>query len=305
MEALSKRRPEALTSLDALKTCITKCEETKSAAQLDKLHDTLRDHVHKAEIELDVTKTLLRKANMLSPDYGLPRIFKQGTDFPWDLKADAFQLYARWYRCDLNLNILRGIVPNKTDNRTSDRLDDTYRKTFPTTPKYYGEGDLALGQWWPTQLCLVRDGVHGSAQGGIYGERDRGAYSIVLSGGHAYHDIDNGDTIEYSGTEGKDSTPTENTLHLLRSAALLNPIRVIRSAQLSKKNKFRPQLGFRYDGLYVVRGFTMVDQDKAMYRFRLERIEGQDPIRWHGKASRPTSFEIRVYHWLKDKGFSI
>jgi hypothetical protein len=305
MEAMSKKRPPELTALEALKACIKQCEDTKSAVQLDKLYDDLRDHVHKAEIRLTVTLNLIRKANMLSPDYGLPRIFKQGTGFPWDLKADAYQLYNRWWKCDLNQDLLRGIVPNKTDNRTSDRLDDTYRKKFSTDAKYYGEGDLVLGQWWPTQLCTVRDGAHGSAQGGIYGEKERGAYSIVVSGGNAYHDIDNGDVIEYSGTPGKNSTPTENTVHLLTSAVLANPIRVIRSAQLNKKNKYRPELGLRYDGLYQVRGHTKIDQETAMYRFRLERCEGQDPIRFEGKAKRPTVYEVREYERLKDKGVGV
>ncbi|KAI4953395.1 hypothetical protein J4E91_002242 [Alternaria rosae] len=246
MEAMTKKRPLALVTLQALKAALGDGEKpNKSPAELEILYDKIRDLIHKAEIDIQVSQVLLRKAMTLSPDYGLPRIFKPGTNFPWDLKADAYQLYKRWYKCDLNQDILRGIVPHKGDNRTSDRLDDTYRAQFPTTPKYYGEGELVLGQWWPTQLCTVRDGAHGSAQGGIYGERDKGAYSIVLSGGNPYHDVDNGGTIEYSGTEGRNSTPTENTLHLLKSAELVNPIRVIRSAQLSKKNPFRPELGLR------------------------------------------------------------
>jgi hypothetical protein len=306
MEEMSKRRPPALAPLQAMKSVLTECEKPdKSQAELEWLHDKVRDYVHKAEIQLDVSKVLLRKAMMLSPDYGLPRIFKKEANSPWDLKADAYQLYMRWYRCDLNQDILRGITPNKTDNRTSDRLDEKYRNDFPTTAKYYGEGNLVLGQWWPTQLCTVRDGAHGSAQGGIYGERDHGAYSIVLSGGGGYHDIDSGDTIEYSGTEGRNSTPTENTQHLLRSAELLNPIRVIRSAQLSKKNPFRPELGLRYDGLYQVRGFTLVDSEKAMYRFRLERCEAQEEIRWQGKGKRPTEYECKEYRRLKDKGVGV
>ncbi|CAN9099785.1 hypothetical protein CC77DRAFT_1025344 [Alternaria alternata] len=301
MEAMSKKRPPELTSLEALKTCIRQCEDTNSAIQLDKLYDALRDHVHKAEIRLEVNRFLVRKANMLSPEYGLPRIFRAGTDFPWDLKADAYQLYNRWWKNDLNQDILRGIVSNKTGNRTSDRLDETYRKRFSIDAKHYGNGDLVQGQWWPTQLCTVRDGAHGSAQGGIYGEKERGAYSIVLSGGNGYQDVDNGDVIDYSGTPGKNSTPTENTIHLLKSADLGNQIRVVRSAQLNKKNKYRPELGLRYDGLYRVTSYTKTDQETAMYKFRLERCEGQDPIRFEGKAKRPSFYEVKEYERLKDR----
>jgi hypothetical protein len=49
--------------------------------------------------------------------------------------------------------------------------------------------------------CTVRDGVHGAAQGGIYGKAGKGAYSIVLSGGNHYSDVNKGDTIWYSGTD--------------------------------------------------------------------------------------------------------
>ncbi|KAG9188414.1 hypothetical protein G6011_02337 [Alternaria panax] len=302
MEAISKKRPPELTSLESLKVCVKQCEDAKSPVQLEKLYDVLRDHVHKAEIQLVVNRHLIRKANMLSPDYGLPQIFKKGADLPCDLKADAWQLYNRWWKSDLNQELLRGIVPNKTENRTSDRLDDTYRKKFFTDAKHYGNGDLVLGQWWPTQLCAVRDGAHGSAQGGIYGEKEHGAYSIVLSGGSGYQDVDNGDVIDYSGTPGKNSTPTENTVHLLKSSVLGNQVRVIRSAQLSKKNKYRPELGLRYDGLYQATSYTQTDQETAMYKFRLERCGGQDPIRFQGKAKRPTIYEIKEYEKLKDKG---
>ncbi|KAI4923652.1 uncharacterized protein J4E92_007626 [Alternaria infectoria] len=306
MEAMTKKRPLALVTLQSLKAALTDSEKPgKTPSELETLYDKIRDLIHKAEIDLQVNTVLLRKAMTLSPDYGLPRIFKPGTKFPWDLKADAYQLYKRWYKNDLNQDILRGIVPHKGDNRTSDRLDDTYRAKFPTTAKYYGEGELVLGQWWPTQLCTVRDGAHGSAQGGIYGERDKGAYSIVLSGGNPYHDVDNGDIIEYSGTEGRNATPTENTAHLIKSAELLNPIRVIRSAQLNKKNPYRPELGLRYDGLYTVRGYTCVDREKAMYRFRLERCEGQEGIRWQGKGKRPTEYECREFRRLKEKGVGV
>ena len=138
---------------------------------------------------------------------------------------------------------------------------------------------------------------------GIFGEKDKGAYSIVLSGGTPYHDQDDGDVIHYSGTEGKDFTPTENTLHLVRSAELGNEIRVIRSCHLPKKNPYRPELGLRYDGLYTVKYYIIVDQKSAIYRFRLERCAGQEPIRCEDNgARRPTIFEVEEYKRLTEKG---
>lgn len=123
---------------------------------------------------------------------------------------------------------------------------------------------------------------------------------MLSSGG--YHDQDDGDVIEYSGTEGKESKATEATLSMVKSAELHNQIRVIRSSQLLKKNKYRPEVGLRYDGLYVVRSYVITDQEKQTHRFRLERCPGQEPIRCEDNSSRrPTVFEIEEYKKLKLK----
>jgi hypothetical protein len=195
---------------------------------------------------------------------------------------------------------MRGIK-TVTKDRDADRIDEKYKKKFPGDAKYYGEGDLVLGQWWPTQLCTVRDGAHGAAQGGIFGEREKGAYSIVLSGGSGYHDKDDGDVIVYSGTEGKNCTPTENTLHLVKSSELGNPVRVIRSAQQNKSIVYRPEVGLRYDGLYVVKGYSITDHEKQIHKFTLVREDGQEPIRYEGKAKRPTEYEEQEFLRLRER----
>ncbi|KAI9874521.1 MAG: hypothetical protein M1823_007665, partial [Watsoniomyces obsoletus] len=139
-------------------------------------------------------------------------------------------------------------------------------------------------------------------QGGISGEKEKGAYSIVLSGG-SYHDKDDGDVIEYSGTDGKNYTPTEVTQYMITSATLGNVIRVIRSSQLQKgKSKYRPELGLRYDGLYKIKNYQLVEKEKQRYQFRLERCEGQDPIRSEDNAARrPTIFEVEEFEKLRTK----
>jgi hypothetical protein len=297
----SRRRPPALTSLEALKDTIRLCEATRRPAELAKLYDDLRNHVHKAEFLYrdGLDKFMIRKANILTPSNGLPRIFAASANFPPDLKDDAYNLYLRWYAEEFEQDIFRGIK-TVTKDRNSDSIDKDYHNLHPGDAKYYGAGDLVLGQWWPTQLCTVRDGAHGAAQGGIFGEKGKGAYSIVLSGG-GYHDYDAGDSIEYSGTEGKNFTPTENTLHLVKSSETGNPVRVIRSSQLNKRNTYRPELGLRYDGLYTVVGYTITDPEKQTHRFRLVRCEGQDPIRYEGKAKRPTIYEIAAFDELRAK----
>lgn len=301
MVQLGKKRPQALSALDGLKDCIRRCEGTSEPCKLHGLFEELRNHVHKAEIVLEVNKYIVKKARILTLENGLPRIFNRHSKYPPDLKADSFQLYSRWLREDFSQDILRGIVTVKAKDRNGDRLDQSFREKHPTTAKFYGEGSFVLGQWWPTQLCTVRDGAHGATQGGISGEKEKGAYSIVLSSG-GYDDNDEGDIIEYSGTEGKDFKATEATQHMLLSAELGNDIRVIRSCQLSIKNPYRPLFGFRYDGLYKITSFKLVDEEKQNYLFRLERRSGQEPIRCQDNAARrPTDYEIAQYKRMKQK----
>jgi hypothetical protein len=309
MKELAKKQPQAYKAIESLKNCIGRCEEVtqrmkfKHSSELAKLWEELRDHVHKAEIVLKIDKFIAKKSRILTAENGLPRIFKEDTRFPSDVKADAYQLYLRWMREDFSLDLLRGIKTVKGANRGSDQLDAAYKKQHPTDARCYGDNGLVLGQWWPSQLCTLRDGAHGSSQGGIFGEKDKGTYSIVVSGGGAYgyKDEDDGDTIVYSGTEGSNFTPTEATLHMVTSADLKNEIRVIRSHRLHHKSKYRPTVGLRYDGLYTIESFNIVDKEKQIHIFKLSRCPGQEPIRCVGAASRPTKFEIEEYHKLKGR----
>jgi hypothetical protein len=161
------KKRQTITALSALKDCLSRCESESSSRNrqaLEKAFDELRDHVHHAEF-LAVDGAILVKLHLLDEDNGLSKIFAPQSNFPWDLKEDALQLYRRWADGKFEVSLLRGIVTSKAkdDNRSADRLDP---KWDTVSPKYYGQGDLVLGQWWPTQLCTVRDGAHGSSQGG-------------------------------------------------------------------------------------------------------------------------------------------
>ncbi|KAL1612875.1 hypothetical protein SLS60_001105 [Paraconiothyrium brasiliense] len=310
-----KDRTQALRAIEAFKDCIRRCEDAtaagKTEAQLEKLFEELRDHVHKAAIWLTgVDKYVVRKTNMLTVENGLPRIFASTqVHYPWDLKADAWQLYLRWYRQDFKPDLLRGIVTRKEKNRASDRIDPEWAKnpSLMISSNYHGEGDLVLGQWWPTQLCAKRDGAHGAPQGGIWGQKGKGAYSIVLSSG-GYKDKDDGDEIWYSGTDNKNPNnkdPTENTQRLIESCEEFpdQPVRVLRSAQLSVTNPYRPKCGLRYDGLYKVVGYELLDKTKQEHLFKLVRCENQNPIRCEENAARrPTRYEEEEYARLKKDG---
>lgn len=75
-----------------------------------------------------------------------------------------------------------------------------------------------------------------------------------------------------------------------------NPLKVMRSESSSE---YAPQKGIRYDGLYIINGYTVLDSPTAMHRFRLERCPGQDPIRYKGVAARPTPRELDEYSKIK------
>ena len=66
-----------------------------------------------------------------------------------------------------------------------------------------------------------------------------------------------------------------------------------------RKSKYDPSQGIRYDGLYEVTAEEVLSTDKAMYRFKLERLQGQDPIRYKGFEAIPTrqQLEERARIW--------
>ncbi|ORY12415.1 PUA-like domain-containing protein [Clohesyomyces aquaticus] len=292
---------QATTALSSLRSNIDLCEQTTDRMERSKHLETLRDDIHKAEF-LAVDRYIVRRSGLMG-DNGFRRIINDTSTFPWDLRADTLQLYNRWWLQIFSIDLLRGIIVPKSskDKRNADRIDPSYPKGIAKVP---GQGDLVVGQWWPTQLCTVRDGAHGSPQAGIYGEKGKGAYSIVLSGGTGYQDEDNGDEIWYSGTDSKNSTPTENTWRMIESCDKhpKQPVRVIRSWNQPKSNSYRPQRGYRYDGLYEVVDKQVLNPSKAMYRFLLKRIEGQDPIRYQENAARrPTKYEVKEYDKLRQQ----
>lgn len=80
-----------------------------------------------------------------------------------------------------------------------------------------------------------------------------------------------------------------------------NPVRVLRAA--NKKNKYAPESGLRYDGLYTIVDEELLDEDTAMYRFKLIRQPDQHPIRYQGDEVRPSNAEkkelMKIRHLLK------
>lgn len=163
--------PQHLRILRDLKRLAASCENERDLSRRETLYEELRTCVHQAELVICGSTDLersVKETNILDPSEGLPRIFKnQNRDkLPPDLRGDSFQLYNRWIQRNFDQDILRGIIKVKQHKRNADNLDKAYRDMFPVDVRVYGDNDLVIGQWWPTQLCVFRDGAHGSAQGG-------------------------------------------------------------------------------------------------------------------------------------------
>ncbi|KAI5848115.1 PUA-like domain-containing protein [Tricharina praecox] len=188
----------------------------------------------------------------------------------------------------------RGHMTMKLDPRGLKRRADVF-----------GHNGLTVGDWWPYQLCALRDGAHGSKQGGIAGRAHSGAFSIVVSAESEYGNEDSGDRLSYLGTQhiGPEGTTmlTNATKSLIMSIRTGNPVRVIRRGP-SPTSRIYPSCGFRYDGLYTVTARTPVRArrdspgEHDFYKFTLVRNAGQPPL--SNARNRPTPAEYTAYHRL-------
>ena len=124
----------------------------------------MRQYLHEMAFEHGIDGRVLKDAKMLDSDRGLPQIFDNDT-FPFDIKADAIEIYQKWCGKDFDVDIFRGIsrVSRPKGDHGADRLDKNYPKR---RANIFGANGLVNGQWWPTQLTTIRDGGHGSMQGG-------------------------------------------------------------------------------------------------------------------------------------------
>lgn len=142
------------------------------------------------------------------------------------------------------------------DSRRSFILDPRYT-TSRRSAKVHGHNNLEIGAWFPRQLVALFRGAHGHQQTGIFGDRDTGAFSIVVAGQYDDLDRDSGDYLYYSGSNSHNNEdparPAESsggTLALHTSLRTGKAVRVLRAA--TGKGKWAPTYGLRYDGLYRV-----------------------------------------------------
>ena len=305
-------RGNSRTNLQALKhlRALVKEAEVKCDGQeVPEVFEKLRTKVHAMEFYgflSDVgADSLVEQSKVLGNDGGLPavRASSSGVQYPKDIILDCSALHFRWSSGDYDPHLLRGITSSTSKNQDNKstrhhKVDPSY--AFKYDCSYFGPGHLEIGQWWPLQVCAMRDGAHGEMEGGIHGKTGQGAFSIVMSGG-GYANIDNGDSIEYCGTpSATKASPSMNTNHMLKSYKDGKQIRVLRSSSLRNDNPYRPAMGLRYDGLYVIDSFNVLDKDTAMYRFKMTRVPRQTPIRYQGVGARPNEEELNQFAKIKE-----
>ncbi|ERF72129.1 hypothetical protein EPUS_02920 [Endocarpon pusillum Z07020] len=224
---------------------------------------------------------------------------------PEDIRADVVWLKSRWQMGDWNLaDPLRGLNIAYKNDCISRSLNKNWKFYNPAWNRF-GHNGLVPGVTWRYYIAIMRDGGHGSPEAGISGIAGQGAVSVVLSVPNTqgeYADWDEGNKIGYVSTVGSRDQPSTYTQLLLDSHDWYvksnkikiegedqqreeerkkedRPVRVFRSWKLPPKNTWRPRNGFRYDGLYDVIDKELIDPDRALYRFTMERQYDQWAIR--------------------------
>ena len=182
------------------------------------------EYLHRMLFADFITDELVSQTGILG-NSGLGRIIDDPMfAFPPQIQEDAKALRQRWHEGRYKLDLLEGITTIPTNRETGTRLHRVIWGDFPflTGADYIGPGMLSVGDWWPYQICAVRDGAHGEIEAGISGDNQQGAYSIVLSGGKYANkdhlDIDDGETIQYCGTPGTVNEISKVKCKVYRSA---------------------------------------------------------------------------------------
>lgn len=149
-------------------------QDAKTGKDVTEILNNIRQRLRQMEFRPSLSPVLVKKSGLLHHK-GLPLIFEnrvQGVLFPSDICADADILFRKWMSGHIDPHLLRGIV---TKIRTA-KEGKTYKshgldKDFAgkVSCNYVGAGNLVNGQWWPLQLCAMRDGAHGEVEAGIHG----------------------------------------------------------------------------------------------------------------------------------------
>ncbi|MER6359370.1 YDG/SRA domain-containing protein [Kitasatospora sp. NPDC001527] len=137
---------------------------------------------------------------------------------------------------------------------------------------------VAIGQVFSSRRELYDANVHRQLQAGISGTKDRGAESIVASGGYE-DDEDLGNVIIYTGQGGRndsgqqiaDQELTLGNAALMTSRTTGMPVRVVRGV---RKAGSASAMDYRYDGLFHVEDAWCEpgQSNYLVWRFRLVQL---------------------------------
>lgn len=159
----AKDQANADGALDRLKEEIRKMKKLTASDGARPFRNeflTIRNYLH-ALFFVQVDGKLLRAKRMLHNEDGLPQIFDQafsgGVNWPWDVRADAEELYNKWYHGEFDTDTYRGIVrgkPTKKGKGKSGDVSTAVDKLAPDAERYRlmdvhanGNGKLLNGQW--------------------------------------------------------------------------------------------------------------------------------------------------------------
>ena len=121
----------------------------------------LRQRIHQAEFYDFLSGVLIKRSKLLE-DGGLSLIFDNNDGiFPWDVRSDSFHLHQKWLAGKIDPHLLVGVESkNKKSGSGKDvktrNLEHNYAGRVSCN--YVGQGNLQNGQWWPLQICAMRDG---------------------------------------------------------------------------------------------------------------------------------------------------
>lgn len=97
-------------------------------------------------------------------------------ELPIDIILDAESILKKWGNADFDPALLKGIELAQTVKRSAGggkkntkrsthyKLEDGY--PFKKNPQVVGHNGLIIGDWWPLQICALRDGAHGEMEAG-------------------------------------------------------------------------------------------------------------------------------------------
>ncbi|KAJ1388571.1 Zinc finger, RING-type [Sesbania bispinosa] len=174
---------------------------------------------------------------------------------------------------------------------------------------------LVVGESWPDRLECRQWGAHFLPIGGIAGQSNRGAQSVVLSGGYV-DDEDHGEWFLYTGSGGKDLTGNKRTnknhsfdqkFEKYNRALQIScqegyPVRVVRSHK-KKRSSYAPESGVRYDGIYRIEKCWQIagQQGFKVCRFLFIRCDNE-PAPWtrmkilvgNGRKPPPSRKKVQI-----------